>query len=207
MGLERPTTLSLARDLTRTRGFRWAFGAGLVILIGIAGATAVVVTQARSSECAVRSHPPLSMAELIDVRKRFDAYRRDPSEGLQLSGEELSMLLEDRADVPVFVDIQGQHVDAQVVLPSSEGRCWPVDFKGQLTVDDGIAYLVPEQLTVGHVDLSPFARGVRMELMPEHMPSAKAASFLRQTRSVRVDDGQMQVELHDPPTFSWKGNR
>lgn len=199
---QRPRPFAIARDLVRSPGFRWGMGIGGGLVAALGGLAVVFVVQARSTECAIRQHPPLSMQELIDVRRRFDAYRERPDAGLQLTGEELSMLLE--AEVPMFVEVTGQYVNAQVALPSGEGRCWPVDFQGELTVADGVAFLIPESLRIGQVDLTPITRGMRLELLPEHMPTSRAASFLRQTRSASVSSGQMVVELAEPSNFSWK---
>lgn len=144
------------------------------------------------------------MAELISVRKRFERYRSSPQSGLTLTGSELSMLLEDRSDVPIFVDVQGDRVIAEVALPSTDSRCWPVKFEGALSVHDGRAIAVPDRLVVGLVDLTPFARGATIELEHDQMPSARASAFLRQTRAAAAASGQLVVELRDPATFSWR---
>jgi hypothetical protein len=196
---------SVAGELRRilgTRAARWGLGlAGLLAVAGL-GVTGWVLSEARSSECAIAQHDPLSMDELIDVKKRFTAYKRNPEAGLTLTGAELSMLLEDRADVPVYVDVQGTSLHAEVAVPASDNQCYPIRFSGTLEVDQGVAAVIPDSLVIGSVDLSSLASGVRMELMPEHMPTAKSALFLQQTAAASVDGGQMKVELTAPSEFS-----
>ncbi|MCB9679238.1 MAG: hypothetical protein H6737_29310 [Alphaproteobacteria bacterium] len=190
------------KAILRTRGARWTLGILATAVVVGGGATWWVMSHARSTHCDIAKHEPLSMEQLIDVKKRFTAYKRDPDAGITLTGPELSMLLEDRADVPVYVDVKGEHLHAQIAVPASDTQCYPIDFEGSLAVEGGVAYVTPERLVIGDVDLSALARGVRMELLPENMPTAKAALFLEQTRSASVDGGEMQVELHAPAEFS-----
>ncbi|MEZ4317297.1 MAG: hypothetical protein R3F61_07325 [Myxococcota bacterium] len=196
------STLDELKAVLRTPGARWTLGIlGAVVLVG--GATTWwIVNRARSTECEIAKHDPLSMDELVSVKKRFTAYKRNPEAGLTLSGPEISMLLEDRADVPVYVDVKGTHLHAQVAVPASDSQCYPIDFEGQISVDDGVAYVTPDRLVIGRVDLSTLARGVRMELLPENMPTAKSALFLEQTRAASVQGGELQVELQAPAEFT-----
>ncbi len=196
------TTLHAAIRVLQTPGARIGLAVAALFASAAAMGSAYVYTQARSAECQIATHDPLSMDQLIDVKKRFKNYKRNPDSGITLTGNEISMLLEDRADVPVYVDVRGQHLHAQVAVPSSDHKCWPIDFEGDLSIEGGVAYVTPSRLTVGSVDLSGIASGMRMELLPEHMPTAKAALFLEQTRTAVVDGGEMRVELTAPSEFS-----
>lgn len=196
------TTLQAAIRVLQTPGAKIGLVVtGLLASVAALG-TVYVYTQARTTDCQIAHHEPLSMDQLIDVKTRFKDYKRNPDAGITLTGNEISMLLEDRADVPVYVDVQGKHLHAQVAVPSSDQKCWPIDFSGDLSVEGGVAYVTPSRLTVGNVDLSGIARGMRVELLPEHMPTAKAALFLEQTRTAVVDEGEMRVELTAPSEFS-----
>lgn len=196
------STLEALKALLATRGAKIALGiVGGAVVLSV-GSSVWFVSNARSTHCEIQSHDPLSIKQLIAVKKRFTAYKRSPGSGLTLSGAELSMLLEDRADVPVYIDVQGQHMRAQVAVPATNDRCYPIDFEGDISVENGVAYVTPDKLTIGEVDLSSLAHGVRLELLPENMPTTKSALFLRQTRSASVHGGEMHVELHAPKEFS-----
>ncbi len=202
-GADASTSVGLElRRIFATRTARWGIGIAAALLVTAAAAAGWVVSEARSTECEIAQHEPLSMEALIDVKKRFKAYKRDPAAGLSLTGPELSMLLEDRADIPVYVDVQGTNLHAEVAVPASDSQCYPIRFSGTLQVDSGVAAVIPDSLVIGSVDLSAIASGVRMELMPEHMPTAKSALFLEQTAAASVDGGQMKVELAAPSEFS-----
>jgi len=194
--------ISDLKIILATPAARWALGLSAVALLVGSVSTWWLLDRARSTECQIVEHEPLSMDELIGVKKRFTAYKRNPEQGLTLTGPEISMLLEDRADIPVYVDVKGEHLHAQVAVPSSDSRCYPIDFEGQISVDNGVAYVTPERLVIGKVDLSGLASGVRMELLPENMPTAKSALFLEQMSTASVQGGEMQVELHAPSEFT-----
>ena len=196
------TVASELRRILGTRAAQWGLGFAAAVLLASTAATGWVVHEAKSSECDIAQHDPLSMDELIDVKKRFTAYKRNPQAGLTLTGPELSMLLEDRADIPVYIDVQGTEIHAEVAVPASDEQCYPIRFSGTLQVDQGVAAVIPDALVIGSVDLSALAAGVRMELLPEHMPTAKSALFLEQTAAASVTGGQMKVELTAPSEFS-----
>lgn len=188
----------------RRRAARWVAGGASAVAAGALLTAWILYSQARSTVCETRRHEPLSMAELIDVRKRFERYRQAPEIGLTLSGPELSMLLEDRADPPIWVDFAGDRVTVEVALPSTESRCFPVRFEGAFVAADGVATVVPDTLSVGALDLTLLTRGSSFELHPDEMPSARSATFLRQTRAAAPREGRLAVELKDPATFSWR---
>lgn len=182
---------------------RVVYGAvGLTLGVGLAAA--VLVGLARSGSCEVHRHEPLSVDKLIAVRKRFDAYRDNPDEGIVVDDQELAMLIEDAADVPLYLHLDGEWVGGSIAFPAFGGGCWAVAFHGLLTVDDGRATFTPDALSVGALDLSLIFAGRPWVLQPEQMPSKRVAWFLQHTRHAEVHADQMEVDLMAPSTFRWR---
>lgn len=176
----------------------------MLLVLVVAGTVAAgwgavtAVQRARQGSCEVRKHRELSMDELIAVKKRLTDYRKDPSQGIQLTSEELAMVIEDHTSAPVFLDIEDGSFRAELALAAQQERCWPLVVGGQVSIEDSKAFVVPTQLHLGALDLSTFVAGLRVELLPEHMPSARSANLLSKTRAAAVVDGNITVELLDP---------
>ena len=172
--------------------------AGLVPLGAIGLVLVWLLQQAQAGDCTVSVHPELSIDELIAVKKRFMAYREHPDDGMQLTGSELAMLLEDQAGTPVFLEIEGEAFRAEAALAKQADRCWPVRVSGRFRIDDSKVFVVPETLEIGAVDFTRMVEGVPVELLPEHMPNARSANLLQKTRAAAVVDGRLTVQLRDP---------
>lgn len=171
------------------------------IVIGAVGASYGVVTlaqRARQGSCEVSQHRELSMQELIAVKKRLAEYRKNPDQGIRLSSEELAMVIEDQTSMPVFLEIEDASFRVELALASDEAACWPIAVEGEVSIEDSKAFVIPHQLQLGSLDLSTFVDGLRVELLPEHMPSARSANLLSKTRAAAVVDGGIRVELADP---------
>lgn len=182
---------------------RVVYGAvGLALGVGLGAA--VLLGLARSGTCEVDHHAPLSMDELISVRKRFDVYREHPETSLKVNNHELAMLIEDDSDVPVYLDLDGERVVGSMALPAFGGGCWAVAFDGLLIVDDGLATFTPDVLTVGALNLSMVFGGRPILLHPDQMPSKRVGWFVEQMRHAEVHANQMEVDLMAPNAFRWR---
>lgn len=193
-----PNTAQLLRAIVATPAAKGVVLVVLLCCVGIGAGVMWVVDQARSGSCEVNHHPDLSIEELIAVKKRFMAYRKAPQTGMRLTGSELSMLIEDRTATPLFLEIEGQSFYAEIAVGSDGSRCWPVQVTGEVSIEDSKAFILPASLTVGALELTPVVEKLRIELLPEHMPSARSANLLQKTRAAAVVDGALQVELYDP---------
>lgn len=194
-----PTTAELFRAILRTPAAKGLALAGLLCAVALGGAMMWVVQQARTGSCKVPEHPELSMQELIAVKKRFMAYRKTPDAGMRLSADEVAMLIEDQTSAPMYLAIDGEKFRAEIAIaPEEDGTCWPVSVRGAMSIEDGKAFVLPEILRIGAIDLSGVVEGSRIELRPEHMPSSRSANLLQKTRAAAVVDGGLQVQLRDP---------
>jgi hypothetical protein len=170
------------------------------VVVGLLG----VVGMARAGDCVVARHDPLTVDRLIAVKERFEDYRSHPDQHpLSISGDEIAMLIEDRADVPVFLELDDAYVQGRAAIPAWGGGCWDVGFHGRMTIDDGAAVLVPDRLTVGRLDLTWWMAGRPLELQPDQLPR-RLGKFVAQLRHGEIRHGHMFVDLVSPESFRWR---
>lgn len=192
------TTKELLREILKTRAAQGVLVVGIASLAGAVWVALDLGQRARQGSCEVKKHRELSIDELIAVKKRLTAYRKNPDEGIRLSSAELAMVIEDQTSAPVFLQIEDASFRAELALAKDEQGCWPVAVEGEVSIEDSKAFVIPHGLVLGALDLSSFVDGLRVELLPEHMPSARSANLLSKTRAAAVVDGGIRVELADP---------
>lgn len=172
--------------------------ASAVPLLGLGLVLGWLFQQVHTGDCTVSRHPELSIDELIAVKRRFMDYRKQPEQGMELTGSELAMLLEDQTGSPVFLEIEGEAFRAEAALGRDADKCWPLKVSGRFRIADSKVFVVPDSLKLGAVDLTSMVRGTPVELLPEHMPNARSANLLQKTRAAAVVDGHLTVQLRDP---------
>lgn len=155
-------------------------------------------SRAGPAECRSITRADLSLAEMGAIKRRLEAYRGDPSHPLALSGDEVSFLLADNLRYPVFVRVDGDEVSAELSVPEAGSRrCYNIDFRGRIEVDEGLARLVPSELVVGHLDVSGWLAGRNLWVDRADIAGEHAANLLEQLRQLRVVDGRLQLEFED----------
>ncbi len=176
------------------RGVAVGVGATLVTLsVGAAYAWSLAV----SGSCGDLERADLSIDELVAVKRRVDAYRRDPSTALHLSGREASFVLREQWRYPVFVALHGDELELNAQVESASG-CYDIGFRGQVTVDAGVAQIVPSALRVGDLDLSRWAAGHGFQLRPTHLSTGHASALLGQMTHLHIADGEVALRVEDP---------
>ena len=178
------------------------FFAGVVVgVLGtVASLLAVVLgvrSLATSEGCATLPREELTVAEMVALRQRVDAYQADPSEPLAFSARETSFVVREVLGVPAWVSVRGSDVTAEFRIPTGD-RCYDVSFTGAFDVTDGVAYVVPSALVVGRLDLSSVAAGRRIALEPAHVEQARARDLLGHVVTLWVADDHVNLHVDDP---------
>lgn len=138
-----------------------------------------------------------TIEELIGTKDKVLAYVREPVGELSLSGKEASFVLADNLQYPVWIETRNDELFVQMALPDDE-RCYNIEFLGRVSVEGGLAHVVPSAVRAGQLDLSPFVRGRALDVTPSDITGPKARQLLTQTRKLRVEDDAVLVTLDDP---------
>jgi hypothetical protein len=191
-----PSAAARARDgvywAVRQRWFHFGAG-GLVVLtlVMFVGAFSVW-TVAVSDECAPLQHADLTLRQIGDLKHRVEAHEADESGELVLSGEEASFLIADNLHYPIWMTLDGSNVVATLALQDN-GRCYNVEFEGQINIEDGVANIVPDLLVVGGLDLTRVTGTQDFDLEPDDLKSPHAQRLLSQTRHLQIRDSHMHI--------------
>ncbi|MEQ1569754.1 MAG: hypothetical protein ABMA64_29230 [Myxococcota bacterium] len=177
--------------------------AALALLTGGAGWAYVA---ASAVECEALPREDLSLSEMVQLRRRLDAYRDHPESPLALSGREASFLMREQFDLPAWLAIRGGEVALEARIGET-GRCWNVGFRGELEVRGGRPLVSPDELRVGKLQLGWWLRGRQFEL-PGLEPSeegAPLATLLAHLVQMDVVDGEVYLRLDDPAALDAAG--
>jgi len=174
---------------------------GCALIMGgftILGASYVILF-AGPTPCTSIEPTELTMAQLKTIKKKVATYWADPTGGIQLDADEASFILADNLKYPVTMKFDGHQMAANLLIRSGEQeRCYTVRFRGNVAVDDGLATVTPSELMVGQLNLSWFAGGQTFQIDRVLMGGGPAGDMLQQTQKLRVEDGQIHVDLEDP---------
>lgn len=171
------------------------------MIVFIAGGALVVYGLARSGECEHLPREDLSLREMADLRHLMDAYKVASAPQLDLTARQASFLVREEFDVPAWLEIKGPTLRVEARLPDgAPERCWNVTYRGAFEVAHGRAYVVPDALRVGQLDLGWWIRAQRLAV-PDAIVAAggpKLTEFFGHLESLHVRDGGMSVTLDDP---------
>jgi len=167
-----------------------------VAFVGLALYGNALYRSALQDECVPLPPADLTMDELIAVRKRVQAYQVDPAPDadLVLGAAEIAAVYGDGASLTFRILMLGDRARIDLTLPT-EGGCWNVVYAGQVSVDDGLMTLIPDDLQVGDTDLGPFVRHRRLTVRSEQVPDATLSRMLGNMRMMWVKDGVLHVQL------------
>jgi hypothetical protein len=181
---------------------RIAVAPAALVLSVVIGATLFVArlyTGALSDSCEQWSAPELQMDTLRSMKARLDAYRADPRPDaeIELTGDEISALLQDEVPYSVRVQVIGADTaDVTIAAPQSEG-CYNIHYRGAVAVQDGSLVLVPEAMRVGDSNLGPIVAGRTMALDPERWLGPEGAAAVGRLKTLSVRDGIVALRLRD----------
>jgi hypothetical protein len=176
----------------------------VVVLVGVAVTYNGARQRALSTSCETWEPVDLPIERFIDLKQRKQAYQAradEPDECLWVAADEATALLRDQLQQAVYLTIDGDVVTAILTIPT-DGGCWNVHFRGRLSVDERVATAVPEQLTVGDLDLTGALAGRAVSVVPTSWLTGyldpKAAKALDNTERVTIRDGRICLRLYDP---------
>lgn len=191
----------LVRGVRDARFLRGVVVGVCLTLLPLVGLSAWTWSAAVSEACAELPREDLSIDEMVSIKQRVDAYRRDPSRPLELSGREASFLVREHLGVRGWLTIEGDEVRMELRLPSG-GRCYDVSFRGAVDARSaGAVGVVPSSLVVGRLDLSWWAAGRRIEILPAQVEGEAAAALVGHLTALQVQDGRIALEVDDPETL------
>ena len=206
--MSRPTReVDRERLLRRARLATWRNRLGLVAVAGLlVGAIGVAVyargllQQMRSPTCEAWAPVDLSIDELIQLKRRKEAYQNsaDPTAALSVDGPQATALLRETVAFDVRLLVVDDLVDATLVARWDEDDCYNVHYVGHLEVRDGVAFATPENLFIGEIDWSGWVHGWRFEIGPDRVRDPAVAKALTNTEKLKVDGGQITFRLYDP---------
>lgn len=188
--------------LTRHRGFRLMAAVACTGALLVAISVGWVYAQVRPVHCEPFAVSDLSIEEMIAIKRRVEQYERDPSAPLTLNGREASFLLADNMRYPVRVALDGTEVEAELAVPQrGTERCYNIDFRGKVTIDEGVARVVPSRLTIGELDLSGWLAGTQLVVEDTDLSGEHARRLLSRTRHLEVIDSHLLVQIDDMRSF------
>ena len=151
------------------------------------------------ARCEVLQPTDLTMDQLLQVKRKVTDYEANPSGEIHLDGNEASFILADNLKYPVKIAVAGEQMEADLLIRAEgQERCYSVAFTGSIEVDNGRATVIPSRLMVGALDLSWLARGQTFKIDRDLVGIGAAGDMLEQTERLRVEDGQLHVNLEDP---------
>jgi len=167
----------------------------------LSGAGGVRWAQARALSATCDEVPSArpSLLQIVALSRRMRAYQEDVAPGarLAMTAGELTYLVGDRPDMHLAAAFEGGKVRAHLAITSEQGGCYNVVFRGSLSVDHGLATVVPERLVVGSLNVSSVVGGFAFQVRPEDVPDARLGSILQNTEELRVRGDRMTVGLRD----------
>lgn len=171
----------------------------MLLLALLAGgiATSWLWSRALSRECATLEREDLSLEEMVAIKRRVDAYRRDLEGSLELSGREASFLVREYLRVPGWLAVEADALHLELRIPDGQ-ECYNVSFEGRVGVLDGVAAVEPERLVIGQLDLTRLLRGRSIELRGRQLGSASVAALLDHTTSLQIHEDTIELRVDDP---------
>lgn len=188
----------------RARWGRWAWALmGLVSVFSSAVCSGVwygfksVGSLVFGERCSPVQRVDLDMAELADLRARSSAYRRDPTEPLELSPRELTWVVSEQFHTPMWIEAEGRHATIARPLRLDASSCVDIAFDGRLEVRDGDVELRPTTLVVDGWSLP--VSGARFEFTVDEVEEDDDGlqRLIRAVDRLDVRGGRFLVELTD----------
>jgi len=177
---------------------RFLRGLGVGVLVTLAMltlASSYVWSLALSDACQELERVDLSIEEMVALKKKVDDAVREGSNVVILTGPETSFVLREFLRLPVFIEVGEGQVGLQAAWPRDE-QCYNVAFRGELAIVDGVAFLHPQTLMVGELDLSWWL-GDTIEVSPMALTDDDTVALLDHLQRVEVDGEHVRVEVDD----------
>jgi hypothetical protein len=188
-----PTTTSRSRR--RVGRAILALAAGLLLVAG--GLAAWAWSLATASECADLPREDLTLYEMGQLRRTLDRYKSDPSSPMSLTPRQASFLVREQFELEAWLTVAGDQVLLEARQPTDRG-CWNVAFRGRINVRDGVAHVLPTDLSIGRLGLGWIASLRSWEVRPNDLADARAADLLSHLTAASVSGGWFYVEVDDP---------
>lgn len=183
-----------------------AVGVVLGVGIGVAvGWRAAMERSLISARCRTLERVDLEVDQIVALKDRWKAYVRSRDDGgyLELSGREATFLLRGESPVGVWLDGEGDQLDAILTVPAGDG-CYNVEFAGSIAVAGGLAIMDVEHLEVGGRDLSDLAGlggalgGSKQAVSPEDIEDPEVSAALANIETLEVVDSKLRIRFVDP---------
>jgi hypothetical protein len=190
-------------NIGRTRGLLLAALLGVAIVSS--GAALGVYRLATSEACGLLPREDLSLREMADLRHVLDGYktrieRLGPP--LELTSRQTAFLLREELDVPAWIEVHGPvlRLEGRFTGGNPEGRCWNVTYRGSFRVEGGQAYVVPDTLWVGRLDLGWWLRDQRVRLPPVlvKLGGLRLVDLFSHLELLELGGDKVSVRLDDP---------
>jgi len=188
----------------------WIAITGLALVTGVAlgvafGWRAAVARSLLSARCEPLPIVDLSVDELVDLKLRWKAYRRDsaPDARFELSPHEAAFLLSGESPTAVHLQGKGDRLVARLAVPTP-GGCYNVEFHGAVHIDRGVARLDPDMLVVGGVDIADLGSlggalgGTRKVILPEDIEDLEVRERLRNVELLTIEGGRVFLRFIEP---------
>jgi hypothetical protein len=183
---------------------RWPRAAlASVVLASVGGTVAMgggitALRRAQSASCNDLPDARPTLEQLADLARRVRSYQSDLADDarLVLGPDDVDLVFDGGDGLQVDARSDGARLAADLTVPRG-GVCYNVSFSGSVSVDEGVATVVPDRLVVGALDVSAIVSGMEFRLRPDQMPDPRLGDLLANTRSMRVDDGQIWLSMRD----------
>ncbi|MFK7930008.1 MAG: hypothetical protein AB8H79_17575 [Myxococcota bacterium] len=178
-------------------------GAGALVG-GVAGWRAATSYTLIADRCDELAEMDLSVAEIVDLKRRWKNYARTIGPAhLVISPREASFLLSAESDLTVFLTAKDAVLLAQLTAPVETG-CYNVEFQGGVQVNEGLAILDVESLSIGGRDLTEVAAlsgvlgGTKRAVAPEDISEPRLSELLGNVEHLHVENGALHIRFVDP---------
>jgi hypothetical protein len=183
--------------------------AALVVGVGVGvalGWRAALSRTLMSARCRPIPAADMTVDEIVDLKLRWKAYRRDPSADarFELSPREAAFLISGEGAASVHLESVGDRLTASLAIPVDGGGCYNVDFVGQVQVDRGVALVDPDRLVVGGTDLAELNAlggalgGTRKVIHPSDITDPELRAGFANVDKLTIEGGRVFLRFIDP---------
>ena len=174
----------------------------VLLLIGGGAFVSAQWSAAVSDTCDTWEPVDIAMENLIALKRRKNAWQASMVDDarLEMSDREVNFILRGTTDYELLATFEGDRIQARITDPLARGGCLNVRFGGRAWVDNRVVYVVPDQITVGEVDLTPLLGGRRLALTPDQAEGWVDPAVLdavRNAEKIFVEDSTVNVQLYD----------
>jgi len=173
-------------------------GVAIGVVVSVAAGCAIVGwawSMASQPGCVELQRADLSLSEMVEVKLKVDESERAGSSPLEFSGRETSFLMREVLQLPVFVDVSGDEMVVQAAI-AREDYCYNVDFRGEVTVTNGVAVVRPTRVRIGDLDLSRWVNGA-WSLGPVLLGDSSAGELMSHLERLEVHADRVSIKVDD----------